>query len=150
MLLNGGVLSCLSGQCGDSCLVSTLALLLHPPVAPHTHAHLLGECIALFVLYFTTCLILQALCLRIQDIISLAKTCCTAAAELHRAGFAHRDFRLSNVVMTRRDEGSYTVIDMEHAERAGQKWPLKLLQDWDENTLDKVTTQNSLVLQSVE
>ncbi len=105
---------------------------------------------ALFVLYFTTCLILQAVCLRIQDIISLAKTCCTAAAELHRAGFVHRDFRLSNVVMTRRDEGSYTVIDMEHAERAGQKWPLKLLQDWDENTLDKVTTQNSSVLQSVE
>ena len=77
-----------------------------------------------------------------QDVISLAKTCCTAAAELHRAVLVHRDFRLSNVVRTGSSEGSYTVIDMEHAGRAGQKWPLKgLLRDWDEGTLDKVTSR---------
>lgn len=73
-----------------------------------------------------------------QHVISLAKTCCTAAAELHRAKFVHRDFRLGNVVRTGSSEGSYTVIDMEHAGMAGQKWTVELLRDWDESTLDKV------------
>ena len=79
---------------------------------------------------------------RLQHIITLAKTCCTAAAELHGAGLVHRDFRLSNVVRSDRSEGSYTVIDMEHAGKAGLVWPLEeLLQDWDEGTLDEVASQ---------
>lgn len=75
-----------------------------------------------------------------QHVIKLAETCCTAAAELHRNGLVHRDFRLSNVVMSDRCEGTYTVIDMEHAGRDGVKWPLELLKDWDEGTLGEVAS----------
>lgn len=79
-----------------------------------------------------------------QHVMSLAKACCTAAAELHRAGLVHRDFRFSNVVRSGRSEGSYTVIDMEHAGRAGLVWPLeKSLRDWDEGTLDKVVASQT-------
>ena len=78
---------------------------------------------------------------RLQHFISLAKACCTAAAELHGAGLVHRDFRLSNVVRSGRSEGSYTVIDMEHAGRAGLVWSLEPLRDWDEGTLDEVASQ---------
>ncbi|CAL8466446.1 g5982 [Coccomyxa elongata] len=72
-----------------------------------------------------------------EHVISLAKSCCTATAGLHRAKLVHRDFRLGNVVRTSNVEGLYTVIDMEHAGMAGQKWTLEKLRDWDEGTLDK-------------
>lgn len=79
---------------------------------------------------------------RLQHVISLAKACCTAAAELHGAGLVHRDFRLSNIVRSGRSEGSYTVIDMEHAGRAGLVWSSEQpLRDWDEGTLDEVASQ---------
>jgi cytochrome c2 len=45
------------------------------------------------------------------------------------------------VVRRDRSEGSYTVIDMEHAGRAGLVWTLDPLQHWDESTLDKVASQ---------
>ncbi len=76
-----------------------------------------------------------------QHFISLAKACCTAAAELHSAGLVHRDFRLRNVVRSNNSKGSYTVIDMEHSGRACLVWPFELLRDWDEGTLDKVASQ---------
>jgi serine/threonine protein kinase len=75
---------------------------------------------------------------RLQHVISCAKACCTAAAELHGAGLVHRDFRLSNVVRSDRSEGSYIVIDMERAGRAGLVWNLEPLQDWDDAVLDEV------------
>lgn len=81
------------------------------------------------------------LCCRMQHFISLAKACCTAAAELHSAGLVHRDFRLRNVVRSNNSKGSYTVIDMEHSGRACLVWPFELLRDWDEGTLDKVASQ---------
>jgi len=75
----------------------------------------------------------------LQHVLSLAKACCTAAADLHRVGFVHRDFRLPNVVRAERDEGSYVIIDMEHAGWSGLKWKLDLLKEWEKGcTLTQV------------
>ena len=84
---------------------------------------------------------LSACCL--QDIHSLCRDCCAAAAALHAEDVVMRDFRLPNVLTRHGAEGDYVVVDMECAGPDCTEWSLNLLDKWDADTLNEVRIRAS-------
>ncbi|DBB09782.1 TPA: hypothetical protein ACH3X3_001411 [Trebouxia sp. C0006] len=74
----------------------------------------------------------------LQDIHSLCRDCCGAAAALHAENVVMRDFRLPNVLTRHGAEGDYVVVDMECAGPDCTEWSLNLLDKWDANTLNEM------------
>lgn len=77
----------------------------------------------------------------LQDIQSLSRDCCAAAAALHAEDVVMRDFRLPNVLTRNGVEGDYVVVDMEYAGPDCTEWSLDLLDKWDAETLNEVSVR---------